>query len=545
MLLCRPPFNEQKSLPPTSDQVTLCEIDGEILHISSNTDPNLNKFVQNGGIFYPLIKIPIDLPINNKDINADKDNKEYEDKKTLIKRQSEKLLELRNSNNPYTQKIFDVIDIVTGLSSLFSDFLLGGGIGSLTKRIYNPSIFKRSLPFYDKSINGPIKCCSWHPYRQVIAIAHSQDSIFLFDVDADIWYPAPPRGLFHKLQNDIRCLEWNPTSPTILAVGCSTGILIYKLLLPKVERNGNEQEDYDYDINNNNVNNKKITLLNEKEEPTIKLIKHFKSINIQDNNIEIMRFSPDGTLLITGSRTTSALNVWNYITGENIRIFRTGGGTFTKNICFSPNGKYLLQSCGLDCLRIWDTKDWKIIETLKTTGTCNSLQWFNDSKMFMFSIIGENRIFIRTIESMIKPKETIRTQRIGDIYLPAYKIESNAKDSEGGNEEIVVGGTIKSFAMDPKCQRLVVIFDNSYELKEWTKHKIIKEKKDQKNKGDSLMSVFNITMQPLPFVRPLGFIKGPQDSFPQRVQFVNKCEKGAVLSTIFDNAQVSLHGLWW
>lgn len=79
----------------------------------------------------------------------------------------------------------------------------------------------------DDVIEAVIKATSWHRKWNLLAIAAANDGVFMYNPDSSSW--SVP--LFHELQQQINCIEWSPVRMDVLAVGCKTGICLWKCKL--------------------------------------------------------------------------------------------------------------------------------------------------------------------------------------------------------------------------------------------------------------------------------------------------------------------------
>jgi hypothetical protein len=64
--------------------------------------------------------------------------------------------------------------------------------------------------------NAYIKAVAWHPHREVLAVAHQDDVLFVYQMEGHKW---TSKILSHEFMVDISCLEWKYRSAGTLAVG--------------------------------------------------------------------------------------------------------------------------------------------------------------------------------------------------------------------------------------------------------------------------------------------------------------------------------------
>ena len=81
--------------------------------------------------------------------------------------------------------------------------------------------------------------------------------------------------------------------------------------------------------------------------------------------ITILTYSPDGSLIASGSAKENSIKVWDVTSGKIIGKLEGHDGATTA-LNFSADGKKLVSSANDDYLILWDVVNWKMLDSVKT-----------------------------------------------------------------------------------------------------------------------------------------------------------------------------------
>ncbi|KAI8591095.1 WD40-repeat-containing domain protein [Geranomyces variabilis] len=324
--------------------------------------------------------------------------------------------------------------------------------------------------------NAPLRALAWHHSRQVIAMAHRQDSVHIYDLVSEKWLPPPPSGLKHDFQKDVTAIEWNPQLGTLLAVTSRFGVCLWRLVFdppPSSYHAPNGVPDF---IDDSSACHGWMSLL------------RFPGCE----QINVIAWSPDGKFLAAGSRESSTMLVWDVATETATPFGTRGRGTRslgTRTAAGVRMGAARVKwpsdatnpADSRDVIRIYETRTWAF-QTLNTQKLRpHSVCWMPDSKMFMFAV--------ETGRSIVVQQLNRPAPALGKGEKPAFECRVSAQikqvtrfrmpDFHSETHDLSIGGKVKSLAIDPTGKRLAVCFDGEH-------------------RGAELIALFAMTNRPMP-----------------------------------------------
>ena len=194
-----------------------------------------------------------------------------------------------------------------------------------------------------------ISCQSWHLYRQILAIADTHSTVFLYDYEQDAWFA---HGLHHERQSDICAMAWRPHAGATLAVASTDGILLWRLAL----EGGIQFAKFQH-----------CTFLS------------FPAMTA----VSALAWSPNGRFLVAASGQNSGLFLWD-VSLARCEAFGRGSLDTTRDIVYSTDGSILVQIFFNSGFRIWETTSWTS-QYFFTKKPVLKIAFLSDSKLFMIN----------------------------------------------------------------------------------------------------------------------------------------------------------------
>lgn len=250
----------------------------------------------------------------------------------------------------------------------------------------------------------PIHAYASHPLLQKFAIAR-------FDSAVEVHTAAnlPHEILIHEAQIGVTDLAWCPSTTSRLAVGCSTGFIIWEV--PAISHR-------------------------QAVEPAVARLYPGAAATT-------LSWSPFGDLLAVGSSDSNTIRVWDVARSVSTDFVRPGN---TARLLWSADGKRLLQTTTSAIFRVWETRTWTCERWETPAGTrCQTACWGSSGQVLLLSMSGESVIYSLQFDDSLR-----------SVLFPVFDTESAMIDTDVC--ESSVGGAIEFMAWDETNERLAVSF---------------------------------------------------------------------------------------
>ncbi|KAJ2859647.1 hypothetical protein GGH94_005988 [Coemansia aciculifera] len=589
-------FEKRGICPPSKESVTVGESDLKFIHLRNGEDTSLLQYVRNGGIAFPHIMVPDALqlrgaaktskssgaPANGvsimrKQVEATPqlDQQQQEGNEAVEVVKSSELKSVLETATSHALWLWNAKDHASEFVShkrmqalLMAESWLPVPLArAVFGRVSGTASAARTEALEVEEAEGqrnmltktegPISYIAWHPHRSLVAIAHrATDTVFLYDLAHDSWCS---NVLQNAYMQGITSLAWQPNCGYSLAVGCTAGVCLWSMLpaansqLPadSLEAPGLGTAQF----------SAWMTLmsfppLDKAYEYPARLPQDDKlAIHRSASSVSALAFSSCGQWLVTGHQTHGHLTVWDVALGSATPVRRSGSssGSATLQVEFSPNGCYVVSTHASGHLRLWETKGWNSRVWSELCVNVSQFAWAPDSRSLFFAVAGSADIYALALH---KPPPSLEAEI---TMITSFEAHATAPsdDSSDDAERIRVGGAIKSLALDPKGQRLVVSFDDD---------------SASASADISLLAVYLVNTGALfragassSALMPLGYVRGPgwgkqhkldsdsalQESsarkkrvrlglpIPSWFGFAPNFEPGALLSVAWANGKVS------
>ncbi|KAJ1569482.1 hypothetical protein HK096_002969, partial [Nowakowskiella sp. JEL0078] len=520
----------QSELELSTARVTLCEENEAVVQLSGTAADytKIAEYLQNEqGVLFPQIVVPFEFAVFDghsrrvlqtailKPTHANDPNLAVS---STFKNVHDLLLTISERFDPAQKFIDQTLSVVSSTYKTLEE--ISSAFISWFREVSHSAVtqYKSHLEITSTS---PIRALAWHHYKQIFAIAHRLNTVHIFDLTTAAWFPKP---LIHKFQQDITCIEFHPQSGSTIAVGCRQGVCIWKVGLENSEIKAF-------------ANSAWMTFLTQ---PSFE-------------NVSCISWSPDGKYLAVGSATTSAILIWD-VALEICTPLRSGLGTGSWDMKWSPDGNYLSQFCLSNHVRIWESQSWSV-RTLILKGKPHSPAWMPDSKMLIYGFQGQSKVSGLQMNATFPELVTADLQG-ADLDLN-LAIESNGIKQR-------VTGPISKIELDPSGNRLAVMFGPLREAKD----KLTTEDENNLDEAfivhtDYVLAMYKVTVKPWPKYDLSGIIEGPQwnanlskphpprspfhnsetpnlekNPDPKIFTFANQFDRGALLSVCWDNGKI-------
>jgi WD40 repeat protein len=114
--------------------------------------------------------------------------------------------------------------------------------------------------------------------------------------------------------------------------------------------------------------------------PSLQLIwQRLGDLNGEKGSVESAEFSPDGTLIASGSKYDNQVVVWRV--ADASALWRMTVEEEVECVSFSPDGRYLATGGEDDQLRLWRAGEGKLIKSVPHGASIDGCRWSNSGKL--------------------------------------------------------------------------------------------------------------------------------------------------------------------
>ncbi|KAI8618128.1 WD40-repeat-containing domain protein [Chytriomyces sp. MP71] len=263
---------------------------------------------------------------------------------------------------------------------------------------------------------GAIKAIAWHPLKPLLAILHRQDVIFIYDLRKSAFVGKNRGILMNEKMKDVTCMQWCPLSGGLLAVGTSTGVLLWRVFqdLPTDTVHfplcTTFPPDSSVMASAHLIRPASNAASNPAEPPhtppprrhptpaaapapaqatgrafLTHLITHAQMVNVS-----ALAFTADAVHLLAGLAHGAGLVVLDVARGEVVDAMGKIVGKGTVGIRVSADGRYLAQICRSKFLRVWSLDTMTSVDMECTTGPrFRDAAWMPDGRTLLIAMDGE------------------------------------------------------------------------------------------------------------------------------------------------------------
>ncbi|RUS22848.1 WD40-repeat-containing domain protein [Endogone sp. FLAS-F59071] len=439
---------------PDRDEVTLAEINSELVTLSGPDDPNLERYARAEGTIYAPTYVPafVTFPTRQRKVE-----------RPLGLKQPIK----RDPWLVWLEEMGQKIDfcgptqLVNMAYELLDESFLAP-VRSVLGRKPSDNTFLVNL--LESLEENSIRCIAWHPYRPILAVAHRADIIYLYDVKNEAW---STQVLVHEFQKDITCIEWKPRAGGVLAVGCRNGICLWKVNVDPADAappnlgstkttstsffsSPRSPSAFD-DTQRSHLASASSSTASTPRAVWMNFLRYPGYVHIST-----LSWDPSSCshLLVVGSAVEGTLLVWDTSVETAVPLRRLGGETaFVK---WSPDGAFVFVASAGRYMRLWETRTWTSQQFINPSGkNLKTACWTLDGRSLFYTLNEEGNIYVLHI---LKPAPLFECKRMV-VYAASHEPEIVSLSS---GRTVSVGGEICQLSIDPVTgERLVVSYEYS------------------------------------------------------------------------------------
>jgi len=406
------------SLSTKGGELTVGEIEGELLHIGSNNDQLISYYYNRGGVIYPniivsnvedsnecgifsLLEKPPAVPIYSFSPPMQWFNTMYDSLQKLT---------------PYLPYLQSVVPMKVPEHMMVDFYESNKSNGTATSNTGGDIQDDSSSTTMETTNWNNIKCIEWHPCNMQFSVVLDNE-IYFYDVMLEEWSNQVLRHDFHRKISTMKYKPTNKPNESILAVGCEHGIVLWD-----VNRRLNENIK---DVTRNGI-----------------------CIFLQTNShVTSLDWSKDGQILASSGLNDHSIRLWRFMDND-WRCFKTitkyNGGI--RHLSFN---RYLLVTTITNVFRIYETSDWTSEKWNCFDQPVKSYSWSHDGQYLFIVTENSDQIHVLKDDSVLQ-KESTSVHFEYHCSIPLCEYEQFKTQ---------LGGCIRQVQLHR--ERLIVSFENS------------------------------------------------------------------------------------
>jgi len=258
---------------------------------------------------------------------------------------------------------------------------------------------------------APTRCIAWHPHTPKLATAHADDTVRISSAVADSKTATVKPILKHSAMRNVSCLSWRPNSGGQLAVGCSSGVLLWSIDPSSV-------------VSRPSANC--ATILSRPGHSPVTGIS----------------WAPSGRLMASCSPADTNIIIWSPSSGACEPLKRvSGGGNFL--VLWSPDSSRLFSATPGKVFRVWEEKDWSCERWTVggQDGRVSAAAWSPDSQQLLFATADESVLY------------SVSFSANGEAAVPVLDLSKVCLSSGE-----IGGGLVQDIQWDKSGHRVAVTF---------------------------------------------------------------------------------------
>uniref|UniRef100_H2XWF9 Aladin seven-bladed propeller domain-containing protein n=1 Tax=Ciona intestinalis TaxID=7719 RepID=H2XWF9_CIOIN len=476
------------SPPPTQSNITLCELNGELIN-PNESNMSFRNFDETDSFYYPDAKITVDSLKKSLGKNETAQLAFLEHSQTLKCR-------LQTAYNGHG--IYGALNEINSSASsealpmLFRSVcqnLLSAlrWVGGMQLPMFphlnlsDETSLIASISQNNDWIDSPIRFISWHCKANKFALALKDDTVKVYYHNNDL---VPT--LKHKLQRNVSDVQWKPFAASLLAVAAQTAVLIWTIdpcSLSSRPYSGSVQ------------------------------VLSFRN----HSPVSSVAWNPHGyDQLFTSCVLSSAILVWNVGLKKPQVIQHISRCAGVTRLLFSPDGEKVLASTPSSSFRVFETSMWSNERWSQLSGRLQAACWNYDGRILLFSLLSDPRIYSLTFgNSKSSDQLTVDGSKHATVVIDL------SSDEQGDQSNV-----IHSMIWDESGSRLAVMFD---------KHDF----------RSARIALFATSSNPVFSITLKGYIEGRNGCLPQLIAFKPNCSTGACLTICYSDGNITYVPLYF